>query len=890
LRRLISLATRVGTAVCVALLALAVTRWGPVHAEPPFDVRALSVAPWALVFAVTAALTGRRRRSAPWRRVALFLLPAALGLALTVVTRAPAGLRATVADARTVVGHTAPGSVDVVGSDLRHFGIRRLALHWAGEVRLPESGQYHLRVEGRGRVRVSVGDWPVLEASGERFSRETEIALARGSEALDVRLEYRGRGARLRLSWTRPDGRAEVIPPRYLGPPLPGWSWILTDLLALAVAVLAGLLVFLAPWDEPRRLPLPGSVTGREIAVVSGGYLVLVSLMSWPLVRDLVHTGPLYRPDGRLNAWILAWAGHALWTDPTRVFQAPSFHPLPDTLAHSESLLLPAAVAAPFQVLGGPVLAYNLVFLASLLLSGLGVYLVVRRGGGDRLAAFAGGAFFAAGPHRWTRLPHIQAQVTAFLPFALLALDRFWERRTLRRALAVGLLVALQGLSSVYVGAITAAAVTVAVGVALFGGLRPRELGRLAVGFLLAAAILWPSARPYYRMRAFHGQEFRMGDVAAASATLPSYAASGTHLWGEVTKRHLQPGQATDVLFPGLVVLLLGIGGLAVAPRRYRAVGLALCVVAVVLSLGPATGLYRWLHEHVVLVRSVRVLTRFALIPFLVLGVLAGLALTGRRRVVVVLALGAMMVESSNLPLRLSRYEGPPPAARWLAGHDGAVVYVPMGDVDTRALLDGLAHLRPLMNGGGAFLPRPYDRALDLLGGQPFDDETLRFLRAVDVRHVVSGADLPLPVAAAFEDETVYAMPGGPAATVVQAGEPAPTVWDEDGVTVDLGRVREVSGLVFELGDGPWPKDPRVAVSLDGETWEEVQARASLADAALSLYRDPRHARGALRFAPQEARMLRIDRGLPVRHGALEVVSTEDGISSPPDVSAPAPR
>ena len=56
----------------------------------------------------------------------------------------------------------------------------------------------------------------------------------------------------------------------------------------------------------------------------------------------------------------------------------------------------------------------------------------------------------------------------------------------------------------------------------------------------------------------------------------------------------------------------------------------------------------------------------------------------------VILALVAMMVESANLPLRLSRYDGPPPAARWLAGREGAVVYVPMGDVDTRALLASL--------------------------------------------------------------------------------------------------------------------------------------------------------------------------------------------------------
>ena len=74
-----------------------------------------------------------------------------------------------------------------------------------------------------------------------------------------------------------------------------------------------------------------------------------------------------------------------------------------------------------------------------------------------------------------------------------------------------------------------------------------------------------------------------------------------------------------------------------------------------------------------------------ALLP---VAVLAGLALTGRRRLLVGAALLAMMVESSNLPLSLSRYDGPPPAARWLAGKDGAVLYLPMGDVNTKAMLD----------------------------------------------------------------------------------------------------------------------------------------------------------------------------------------------------------
>ena len=74
--RALSVAGRLGFAVSLALLALAVTRWAPIEAQAPLDVRALPLAGPALGFAVLAALTGRDRRPGPWRRVALALVAA----------------------------------------------------------------------------------------------------------------------------------------------------------------------------------------------------------------------------------------------------------------------------------------------------------------------------------------------------------------------------------------------------------------------------------------------------------------------------------------------------------------------------------------------------------------------------------------------------------------------------------------------------------------------------------------------------------------------------------------------------------------------------------------------------------------------------------------------
>jgi hypothetical protein len=591
---LLSLVARVACAAALALLALAVSRWSPFLAEPPLDVRALALAGPALGCAVLAALCGRARRAGPWKPLALALAAAVVAMAAVVVWRGPAGLAADVEDAAGTLARTEPGAIEVTGRDLRAFPLgRRVTLQWAGELRAPGSGRYELWVEGRGHATVSLDGRVVLESEGDPLHAATAIGLAAGGVPLEVRLAAAGPGPRLRLGWTRPDGRRETIPVRYLGAPRPTWVWRLTDGLALVVAGLTGLLVWAVPWEVPRQPPPPKPVTVSELGLSAIGYALLLALMSWPLVRDLVHTGPMDRPDGRLNAWILAWAGPTVLEKPSSLFDAPIFHPLPDALAFSENLLLPAVVVAPLQRPFGPVLAYNVALLGSLLLSGLGAQLLVRRVSGDRLAAFVAGAFFAAGPHRWTRLSHLHAQVTVFLPLALLALDRFWERRTLRRALAVGLTLALQGLASIYLGAITAAALAVAIAVGLCGGLKPRELARLTVGMLLAALVLWPVLQPYLRMRAFQVQEFTLETVAIYAATLPSYVAAGTGLWGPLSQRLLDPTTIRDTLFPGLVVIALGIAGLASAPRRYRAVALAASAVAVVFSLGPETVFYR---------------------------------------------------------------------------------------------------------------------------------------------------------------------------------------------------------------------------------------------------------------------------------------------------------
>lgn len=853
-------------AATLFLFALAVLRWGPIYAEPPWDVRALPLAGAALLCATLAALTGRERRPGPVGPLCLALAASGLLLVGCIALRGASGLAAEVRAANASVARLPPGPVDVLGRDLDSLpAAHHRALHWNGVLRAPRPGRYRLWVEGRGAVELRLDGREVLRVAGERLRAGADVALV-GEHALAVRLERSGPGLRLRLGWTRPDGTSEVINPRHLGAPAASWLWRGTDVLAFVVAALVGALVLALPWEAPRRVPVARPFTASEAILSILAYAMLVGAMAGPLFRDPARAGVVDRPDGRLNAWILAWGAHALTHEPGRLFQAPVFHPLPDALAFSENLILPAALTAPALLLGGPVLGYNLALLLSLIGSGLGVQLLVRRVSGDRLAAFLGGAIFAVGAHRWVNMAHLHAHVTLFLPFALLALDRFWERRSLGRSLMVGVCLALQALSSIYLGAIGACALVVGVVLALLAGLRRSDALRLAAGFALVALLLWPVARPYFRMRAFQGMEFGLPQLARFATTLESYAAGPSPLYADMAQRQLDPQRVKDPLFPGVVPVLLGLAGLARAPRRYRAFAVAASLVAVTLSLGPQTPVYRFLHEHLVLFRGIRALARFSVIPVLCLSVLAGVALAGRLRLTLA-AFGLFLAEAWSAP-GYGRYVPPSEAARWLAGRPGAVAYLPLGRDDTQAMLESIAHFRPLVNGDSAFIPRPYDRARELLEDGPSED-ALRFLRAIDVRDIVTRDERALPLLARFGDERIYGVPPGEAARGPLPAAPMATQWTREAIVLDLGAARRVGRVVFELGDAPWLERPRVEVSADGVSWTRVAARASLADATLALTRDPRAAAGEVLFDESVARYVRLETRLPARPGAL---------------------
>jgi len=113
-------------------------------------------------------------------------------------------------------------------------------------------------------------------------------------------------------------------------------------------------------------------------------YIVLSLAVTWPLALGLGRDVAWDLGDSVLNMWILAWDGEqirrALTGDLSRLaafFDANVFHPAPRALAYSEHLIPQAIQILPvYLITGNPILCYNLLFLSTFVLSGLGMYLL----------------------------------------------------------------------------------------------------------------------------------------------------------------------------------------------------------------------------------------------------------------------------------------------------------------------------------------------------------------------------------------------------------------------------------------------------------------------------------------------------------------------------------
>jgi hypothetical protein len=331
----------------------------------------------------------------------------------------------------------------------------------------------------------------------------------------------------------------------------------------------------------------PGSNHGVRGALYAfAGYLLLAIAATWPLALGLGRDVPWDLGDSVLSMWILSWDAEQfrllLGGDVSRVsrfFDGNIFHPLPLTLAYSEHHIPQALQILPvYLVTENPILCYNLLFLSTFALSGLGMYLFVRQLTGNGTAAFIAGVLFAFAPYRIAQSSHLHVISSQWMPFTFYGLLRYFDTRRLRPLAGAAAALVLQNLSSgYYLLFFGPFAVAYGLWELVRRGLwrERRVCVQLAAALLLVAAVTAVFLIPYVALRN-QGFAFRtVAEISGYSADVYSYATaySQQRVWGSTLQMFPKP---EGELFPGLVPLFLALVGVLMwgEPCRARLAGL----------------------------------------------------------------------------------------------------------------------------------------------------------------------------------------------------------------------------------------------------------------------------------------------------------------------------
>jgi hypothetical protein len=481
-------------------------------------------------------------------------------------------------------------------------------------------------------------------------------------------------------------------------------------------------------------------------------FIALAVVHTWPLASAPAHWSRVDNADAALNIWAVNWVGTHLLQQPSRLFDANIFHPEKLTLAYSEVMIVQGVVAMPIVLLGGPpVLAFNFALLAGLALSGWAFCLLVRRWTGSWAAGYVAGSVAAFNPQVLVRLGHLQIMHVEFFAVMLFALDRLIVSRRFRDAVWLGLGLAMQGLTSLYLLVFSAWMLLFALAARIKESLRGGTgmIARLAAAALIALVLLAPCLWAYQQLRSGSGLERGADEQIAGSWT--DYLATGARI-----HRWWIPAAAAGSVanaFPGVAVMIVTL--FAFTRRDVRAdARFRMCAIAaagcVAVSFAPRLPFYPELHEAIPLFQAVRVPARLSQVVLLLVAVLAGfgVAAAGQRwQLARTWPIAALLVLIVNLeilraPVGYVRFEGVPPIYETLAADPNAVVVEVPFPIPQQWFLNGpyminsTKHWRPMLNGYSGFRPESYERSYEAARGFP-SDESLIKLHELGVTHVI---------------------------------------------------------------------------------------------------------------------------------------------------------
>jgi hypothetical protein len=532
-----------------------------------------------------------------------------------------------------------------------------------------------------------------------------------------------------------------------------------------------------------RQFGRVGRVLRHEWTLASLGALTLAVLMHWDSIRHPGTTIPADIWDPTLQAWQMAWAGHALLHDPLQLWHANAFYPDLYSYTFSDTLFgyAPAGMIGTGPTAG--LIRYNIMFVLLHALAFLGPYALVRQLGAGRTAAAVAGVAFAYAPWRWGQAGHMHVLSNGGIALALALLARghgysftqgFQRDRVRPRWIFAGWVVAAWQISlgfgiGIPFAYILGGMCLVAGVVWLIRAIRRRPVPGLwallsnGAGVLLFLGVAGLMARPYLEVVKLHPEAKRsVEDLRAFSPTIRAFitAPAQSLPWGSAHEaaRSAMSAPAETTLLPGFMLIGLAVAGLffSIWSLRVR-LGLFLAtVVSVVFAMGTeffgGTVTYVPLFTYAPGWEAIRTPGRLVLWTTLLLAVLAAGAVGGLVQRSYELAAervpnrpGLLTRWATLLPLVLVLAEGTnqvdhpvvPPQPAALRAASGPLLVLPSCQlVDERVMLWSTGTFPKIVNGGSGFTPDDQSQTREVAKSFP-DQASVDYLRRLGVRTVI---------------------------------------------------------------------------------------------------------------------------------------------------------
>lgn len=467
----------------------------------------------------------------------------------------------------------------------------------------------------------------------------------------------------------------------------------------------------------------------REALLVCGGYALLTVIWAYPIPFRL---GDTYSNaiDYFLSYWNFWWVKKALLELHQHFYQTSYlFYPTGTSLAFHPFSLYNTLQAVILQVFWSREVAYNLLYLSSLFLSGIGAYLLVRYLVRDRGAAFVGGVLYAFNPYHIINYCHTHVFAIQWIPLYALFLIKMGREARWRNSIVAGVSLTLATMSDWY----ELVYLLVFTGLFLLFGLLARRRETLNRGFALRLVLLgvtyavlisptaWPLLREILAGKTYMYYPWKAGDVQVLGfwlkqtgtfvflPVLLGYVALGLSLWAVVRRFRDREIEFWTLAGVGFFILALGPHP-ALLNRSFDSIPLPFLVIYKLPILG-----------------SARIANRYLVVTTLALSVLLAFGLKDLKESVLrksklrgaAVWVGGALLFFESLAIPFPRYTPAVPKFYQDLAHDPGdygVIDIPLSAVNSSYMYYQTFHQKKI---AGGYIGRNVPEAVEFMESSP---------------------------------------------------------------------------------------------------------------------------------------------------------------------------